>query len=50
VVKEPNDAVWYSFTVLALKLGYSSNRIRELASVYLSKRFIPARVKINLEI
>ena len=36
--------------VLALKLGYSSDRIWELASVYLSKRFIPARVKIDSEI
>ena len=48
--KEPNDAVWYSFAVLALELGYSSDRIRELASVYPSKRFIPARVEIDSEI
>ena len=25
--KEPNNAVWYSFAVLALKLEYSSNKI-----------------------
>jgi hypothetical protein len=50
VVKELNNTVWYSFVVLALELEYSFNRIWELASVYLSKRFILARIEIDLEI
>ncbi|OCK73850.1 hypothetical protein K432DRAFT_311912, partial [Lepidopterella palustris CBS 459.81] len=30
VAKEPNDALWYSLALLALELGYDSDRIREL--------------------
>ncbi|KAF2181260.1 hypothetical protein K469DRAFT_589451, partial [Zopfia rhizophila CBS 207.26] len=30
VAKEPNDAVWYSFALLALELGFDSDQIREL--------------------
>ncbi len=50
IVKELNNTVQYSFVVLALKLGYNSNKIWELANIYLNKRFILARVKIDLEI
>jgi hypothetical protein len=41
---KPNEATWHVFAVLALQLGYSSNRIRELALTKPLEKFRPAMV------
>jgi hypothetical protein len=32
ILMEPDEAIWYTFTALALRLRYNSNRLRELTA------------------